>query len=96
MSQKHVDFVLYDPWTSGIVAVLELDDRSHGEPQRRRRDRFLNDALSAAGVVLLRVKAARRYDTHRLRELIEHSTDAEGTKTITFEDRAPEETPVRA
>ena len=49
VSQKHVDFVLYDPWTSGIAAVIELDDRSHDEPQRRRRDRFLNEALFLRG-----------------------------------------------
>jgi hypothetical protein len=89
VSQKHVDFILYDPWTSGIVAVVELDDRSHDEPQRRRRDRFLNEALSSAGVVLVRVKAARRYDAQLLRDLIERATDAGSEGTFNLEGRVP-------
>jgi very-short-patch-repair endonuclease len=62
LAQKHVDFVLYDPVTTAIVAVIELDDRSHRQAQRRLRDQFVNQALRAAGVPLLRVKAARTYD----------------------------------
>jgi hypothetical protein len=81
VSQKHVDFVLYDPWTCGIAAVVELDDRSHDDPRRRRRDRFLNEALSSAGVKLLRVKAASRYDGRLLVDLIELATNGDGNRT---------------
>jgi hypothetical protein len=68
VSQKHVDFVLYDRNTTRIVAVIELDDRSHFTAERQRRDRFLNEVLKVAGVTLLRVRAAARYRVADLRE----------------------------
>ena len=68
LSQKHVDFVLYDRNTTRIVAVIELDDRSHFTAERQRRDRFLNKVLKVAGVTLLRVRAAARYRVADLRE----------------------------
>ena len=61
LAQKHVDFVLYDWETTAIRAVIELDDRSHKEPERRRRDRFLDKALAGVDVRLLRVPAAATY-----------------------------------
>ena len=66
ISQKHLDFVLYDE-NSSIVAAIELDDRSHDRPERRARDRFIEDVLADCGVVLLRVRAAARYDISALR-----------------------------
>ena len=62
LSQKHVDFVLYDLWTARIIAAIELDDRSHLEPARRRRDAFVEGAFRTAGVALFRVPAAAWYD----------------------------------
>jgi hypothetical protein len=69
--QKHVDFVLYDRFTAAIVAAIELDDRTHDKPERRRRDDFLDDAFRSAAVVLVRVRAARRYDAKALQNQIE-------------------------
>ena len=68
VSQKHVDFILYDRTTTRIVAVIELDDRSHDTAQRRRRDRFLNEVLESASVTFYRVRAAARYRVADLRE----------------------------
>ncbi len=69
-SGMHVDFVLAD--ASGIVPrlVIELDDRSHARPEARERDAFKDKALEAAGLPLVRVRAARRYDVADLRERI--------------------------
>lgn len=61
LSQKHVDFVLYDLETTRIVAVIELDDRSHDRIERQRRDRFLDAVLRSTRVPLMRVRAASRY-----------------------------------
>lgn len=72
ISQKHVDFVVFDPVTSAILLVIELDDRTHDLPERRSRDVFVDDALAAAGVAILRVPAARAYDLDDLREQVEH------------------------
>lgn len=71
IAQKHVDFVLLEPDRTVILAVVELDDRSHMRPERQRRDDFLNDALASARIPLIRIKAARRYSVEELRAVIQ-------------------------
>ena len=61
IAQKHLDFVLIDPETTRILAAIELDDRTHRLRVRRARDRFVEAAMRAAGVPLLRVPAASAY-----------------------------------
>lgn len=68
---KHVDFVLCEHDTMRVRLAVELDDRSHDRPDRVERDAFLDSALEAAGVPLLRVKAAGSYDVQQLREAVE-------------------------
>jgi hypothetical protein len=72
ISQKHVDFLVYDPVTTAILLVIELDDKTHRLPDRQTRDVFVDEALQAAGVAILRVPAAREYDLDLLREQIDH------------------------
>lgn len=62
LAQKHVDFVVYRQDTSAILAVVELNDRTHDRPSRRERDRFLAEALASAGVALVTIRAAVCYD----------------------------------
>src|SRR5882724_1728841 len=61
LAQKHVDFVLHEADSGVILAVLELDDRTHSLPERRKRDRFLNELLAEADIPLIRIRAAARY-----------------------------------
>jgi hypothetical protein len=68
IAQKHVDFVLYDQVTTAIVAVIELDDRTHREPGRHARDHSVNSALHKADIPLLRVVAASRYEVADIRQ----------------------------
>jgi hypothetical protein len=67
LAQKHVDFVLFNPVTGTILAVLELDDKTHDQPERQKRDQFLNRVLAQAHIPLIRIRAARRYDAQELR-----------------------------
>ena len=67
---KHIDFVLCDHGTMEAKLAIELDDRSHDRPDRIRRDQFVEDALAAASLPLLRVKVAESYDSDRLRRSI--------------------------
>jgi hypothetical protein len=67
LSQKHVDFLVYDRFTAAIVAVVELDDRSHDAPNRCERDAFVNGVFRSLGVAIIRVRAASRYDVASLR-----------------------------
>ncbi|MDB5295372.1 MAG: hypothetical protein JWO31_1355 [Phycisphaerales bacterium] len=71
IAQKHVDFILFDPVTTAVMLVVELDDRTHLQPDRQERDAFLDRALAAAGVPVLHVPAAKEYDSGELREEIE-------------------------
>jgi hypothetical protein len=71
ISQKHLDFVLYDPITARPIATVELDDRTHEQRDRRKRDVFVDQALDAAGVVLIRFRAASRYVPFAIRRQIE-------------------------
>jgi hypothetical protein len=67
---KHLDFVLCDLETLDIKLAIELED---GAPTAGsgRRDRFVNTALAAAGVPLLRVKVQEKYETAALRKDLE-------------------------
>lgn len=72
IARHHIDFVICDYRSLEVLAAIELDDKSHEKASRRRRDRFLDDALRVAGVPLLRVKAAARYDRTAIAELVEN------------------------
>jgi hypothetical protein len=66
IAAKHADFTICRESDLAILGVVELDDKSHDQANRQTRDRFLEQALQSAGIPLLRVKAARGYDTAQL------------------------------
>ena len=68
ISQKSFDFVLLRKGTSRVVAAIELDDRSHELPERKLRDRFLEQACQRARFPLIRFRVAREYDPEQVRE----------------------------
>jgi len=70
ISAKHFDYVVCTPDTLSVIAVVELDDRSHAKKKRIERDHFVENACSSAGITLHRVKARAAYKLVELRELI--------------------------
>jgi hypothetical protein len=68
---KHIDFVICDWETMEVKLAIELEDYSKRRPDRRARDRFVNTALTAAGLPLLRVKMEDKYETSAVRKDIE-------------------------
>ena len=70
ITSKHVDFVLCDRATLKILAAIELDDKSHSGFERGFRDTFLAEALSSAGIPLVRFSARHSYSTNELRDKI--------------------------
>ena len=72
-SQLVADFVLCRADLS-VVAVIELDDRSHGRPDRQDADARKNKALADAGIRLVRIPAGPVPSADLLRKLI----DADG------------------
>ena len=67
---KHLDFVLCHPESSAPILAIELDDSSHREGKRRQRDSFVDAALDAAELPLLRVPARRSYSPQELADSI--------------------------
>ena len=62
----HVDFVLCDFDTTAPLLVIELDDPSHEHAYVRRRDRFKDAVLKAAGLPIYRVKCLNAYSGNEL------------------------------
>ena len=68
---KHVDFLVCDKTRVAVVAVVELDDRSHGTLEAGFRDAFVDSALSTAKIPILRVPARQFYSPDQLRNDLE-------------------------
>ena len=68
ISQKHIDFVLIDPQTFITLCVIELDDKSHLNLDRMKRDRFVNQIMAQTGIPLYRFSVRRRYDRSEILE----------------------------
>jgi hypothetical protein len=71
IQNKHLDFVICDYETLEVKLAIELEDETPSRPHTSQRDRFVNTALAAAGLPLLRVKPEAKYETAALRKDIE-------------------------
>ncbi len=67
---KHVDFVLVHPLTTAPLLVIELDDSTHDQYERKVRDAFVDEALYQAQIPILHVPLRKRYIEHNLRAQI--------------------------
>lgn len=74
---KHVDFVLCEPETLSIEALVELDDGSHGRSSRQARDAFVEKACAAAGVHLLRFPVRSGYGLSEVRSQLSALRDGD-------------------
>jgi hypothetical protein len=70
IDRKHVDFVGCDPADLSVKFVVELDDRSHQQANRRQRDEFVDDALRAARIPVFHVRAQGSYSVEEVRSLL--------------------------
>ena len=71
ISSKHVDYVLCSKSTLEVIAAIELDDASHNNEDRKKRDDFIDKAFKSAGIPLIRFKAQRSYHINTTKDLIE-------------------------
>ncbi len=67
IAQKHLDFVLCHANSCRVIAAIELDDASHLTAERRERDRFVDEVLASAGILLIHHPARTRYVAATLR-----------------------------
>lgn len=67
---KHVDFVLTHPLTTAPLLVIELDDSTHDQHERKVRDAFVDEAMYQAQIPILHVPLRKRYHEQNLRAQI--------------------------
>ena len=70
---RHVDFVLCDQETLEVKLAIELDDATQRRPDRTKRDAFVNNAMAAAGLPLMRIRVDSKYESAILRKDIENA-----------------------
>ncbi len=70
VQSKHIDFAVCD--NMKVILLIELDDKSHEQSERKERDVFVNAVLSSAGYTLIRtygetepIKQALDEKTHK-------------------------------
>lgn len=68
---KHLDFVICEPSTLQIKAIVELNDKSHKRKSRADRDRFLADVCAQVKLPLLFVDAKRGYTLETIKQLVD-------------------------
>ena len=67
IASKHVDFVLVHEDSSKVALCIEVDDGPIGFISRLRRDLFVDNALSAAGIPIMRIRPRAFYNSAALR-----------------------------
>lgn len=70
ISAKHFDFVLCNPDSLSVEAVVELNDSSHKRSKRAQRDEFLKSICKSAGLHLLFFGAKSSYSVTDLRDAL--------------------------
>lgn len=72
IAQKHVDFVLCDKDSQAFICAIELNDRSHERPDRKRRDVFVVNAFKRAKLPLIMQLTQNDYSSTELRHKLLH------------------------
>jgi len=67
---KRIDFVLVDSTSLMPCVAIELDDRSHQREDRQKRDAFVDQVLTQAGIRIVHIRASSTYDLQTIRTQI--------------------------
>jgi hypothetical protein len=91
IDRKHVDFLLCEPTSMKPILGVELDDASHARRDRQDRDQFVDQVFEAAGLPLLRIRAAAAYSPQNIVDLVRQAIAgrADLVRPIAHEDRTP-------
>ncbi len=71
IAAKHFDYVLCSKDKLEVIAVIELDDKSHNSKKAIKRDSLLETACNSAELELIRFQAKSSYQVQAVREQIE-------------------------
>lgn len=61
INRRWVDFVLCDPTNLKPLAAIELDDKSHNRPDRKKRDILVENVFKSANLPLIRIPVQPNY-----------------------------------
>lgn len=56
IKNKHIDFIICNPENLAIIALIELDDKTHENNQRIKSDNFKDKLSNTVGYKLIRIK----------------------------------------
>ncbi len=90
IQSKHVDFVICRTDDMSIYCVIELDDRSHNQPARQKRDAFVDDALQGAGIQIIHLPVRRSYNIADLQQRLADVNDEAKSANLAKSDTAEE------
>ena len=96
IQSKHLDFVAYDPGDLSVQCAIELDDKSHSKAKRQQRDAFLDAAMAAAGVPLIRFPAQKAYSIPDVRQALSDALNDENVEEAALEVNMPVEEAAQA
>lgn len=82
ISAKHFDYVLCCKDTLKVIAVIELDDKSHKKKSSQERDKFLEAACVSANLKLIRFPAKASYVITQVSETIENAINPPEPKNV--------------
>jgi hypothetical protein len=77
ISSKHFDFVLCSKDKLEVIAVIELDDKSHYTKKAVSRDALLNNVCKSASLKLVRFQARPSYQIQSIRDQVELAINPE-------------------
>ena len=70
ISSKHFDYILCDPISLAVMAVVEFDDSRHTQPKNVERDKFVDEICASASLKLHRFSAEYAYNSDEMRKTL--------------------------
>ena len=67
IDRKSVDYVICTLKGLNPICGIELDDKTHNQPDRMKRDKFVNELFRQANLPLIRIPQKHKNDVNRLK-----------------------------
>jgi DNA-directed RNA polymerase subunit RPC12/RpoP len=90
ISAKHFDFVVCNSSDLSVIAVIELDDKSHSQQKQIKRDEFVESACKTALLKLHRFKASSTYTIDQIKNELFPVTEGKIESTSSSETKSEE------
>jgi len=62
INRKTIDFVIFEKLYFKPVLAIEYDGKFHNNPERLKRDNFVDEALKVAGIKIIHIKHSENID----------------------------------